>query len=411
MSVGTLVAFVIALVVVYIGWGAVFGQNGTGSNVVLGLLLAVAVLYLITTNLAPIVDEWIPMKGTRDGRATLRYALALLLDVEHVLRDETRAKKPRIDDIEMERIEVAARTCRERMRAVETGRHDDASVADLKAAVTALESVVHQAFGREKVSLFAQLRSLGFAFAIALALRAFVVEPFQIPSASMIPTLQIGDHLFVSRFRYGLSVPFAKEPHYFVRWSVPKPGDVIVFVAPPWVGMNSGEDWIKRVIAGPGQRVKMIDDELIVDDIPYSRVHAGDHVTFQDYEEMAGRWDTRTATHHREAIPRGAGDPAVHSVFHSNALTESFPLGSWQRLTGLTCTDVECVVDEGHVFVMGDNRDNSNDGRKWGAVPVDHVKGKAEFIWMSVDGSRRSLSVGKFTLPGFRFERLFMRIE
>jgi signal peptidase I len=411
LSVGTLLSFVVALVVVYVAWGAVFGQNGTGSNVVLGLLLAIAVVYLIATNLAPIVDEWLPIQGTRDGRAALRYALSLLLDVEHVLKDEVRAKKRRIDDIELERIEVAARACREHMTVVEQKGHDPGSVADLKSAIAALESVVHQAFGREKISLFAQLRSLMFAFAIALALRAFVVEPFQIPSASMIPTLQIGDHLFVSRFRYGLSVPFAKDPHYFVRWSVPKPGDVVVFVAPSWVGMNSGEDWIKRVIAGPGQRVKMIDDELVVDDIPYSRVHAGDNVTFQDYEEMSGRWDERSATHHREAIPRGAGDPVVHSVFHSNALKESFPLGAWQRLSGLTCTDTECVVDEGHVFVMGDNRDNSNDGRKWGAVPVDHVKGKAEFIWMSVDGSRRSLSVGKFTLPGFRLERLFMPIE
>jgi len=408
---GNGVAFVVALVVVYVAWGRVFGAAGTGSNVVLGLLLALAALYLITTNLGPVIDERLPFGGPAPTRSARRYALLLLADVEAALASEVRAKKPRIDDVEMERIEIAGRACRSAMRAVAAAPSDAAALELLRSTTADVERVVHAALGQEKPSLFAQLRSLGFAFAVALALRAFVVEPFQIPSASMIPTLQIGDHLFVSRFAYGLQVPFAKSPSYFVRWSIPKPGDVVVFVAPPWVGMNAGEDWIKRVIARPGQRVKMIDDALFVDGVAYARTHESDDATFLDYEEFSGRWDTKRATHHREAIPDGARDPIVHSTFHSNDMPESFPLGAWQKLTGLTCTDTDCVVDDGYVFVMGDNRDNSNDGRKWGAVPIDNVKGRAEFIWMSVDGSRRSVAIGDFTLPGFRVERLFMAIE
>ena len=80
-------------------------------------------------------------------------------------------------------------------------------------------------------------------------------------------------------------------------------------------------------------------------------------------------------------------------------------------LKGLTCAPDGCTVDEGHVFVMGDNRDSSNDGRVWGAVPIDYIKGRALFIWMSVDGSERSVELGRFTLPRSRWDRLFTVIQ
>ena len=80
-------------------------------------------------------------------------------------------------------------------------------------------------------------------------------------------------------------------------------------------------------------------------------------------------------------------------------------------MKGLSCTPDECTVKDGFVFVMGDNRDHSSDGRFWGAVPVDNIKGKALFIWVSVDGSEESVHAGKFTLPRFRWERLFRWIH
>ena len=81
------------------------------------------------------------------------------------------------------------------------------------------------------------------------------------------------------------------------------------------------------------------------------------------------------------------------------------------QLNGLTCSDVDCRVDDGYIFVMGDNRDHSFDGRRWGAVPLANVRGRAIFTWMSVDGSERAVDLGRFTLPRFRWERLFRSIH
>ena len=273
-----------------------------------------------------------------------------------------------------------------------------------------------QAIFGDKNGVFQQMRSLGVAFSVALALRAFAVEPFQIPSGSMIPTLLIGDHLFVARCMYGLSVPFAQEPTYFARWSTPRPGDVVVFVAPPYVQANAGQAWIKRVIAGPGQRVHIKDGVVHVDDIPYVHVGDGADLSYDDFDEFRRAWSIESAAHQRERIPDYKGGDREHSIL----LTPDKAIETWphaglggrpMRYNGLTCDLDSCTVDDGHIFVMGDNRGHSSDGRVWGAVPIDNVRGRALFIWMSVDGSERSVDLGRFTLPRFRWERLFQGIE
>ena len=435
LSPGRAIAFLLTLILVYFAWGFVFTPGGTGSNVVLGLLLALAAIYLLTVNLGAYLDEVFFTKGDKEALHVSRYAKGFADEVERTLKRDAKKKKPTVDDKRRAELQGQVATVREAADAVQhptdaqkpahaqktvdapkqpapdkhKDKHNDKHKEALRQALEQLEKGAQAAFGDGHTSVFAQLRSLGIAFAIALALRAFVVEPFQIPSSSMVPTLLIGDHLFVARFMYGVQLPFAKEPKYLLRWGNPQPGDVVVFVAPPHVEANAGEDWIKRVIAGPGQRVRIVNSVLYVDDVPYEHVRQGPPESYDDYTEGIQRW------HEESAIPivervRGA-DHDIYISQPPRPETVNWPTGDGRRRTGLECNDVECTVQDGYVFVMGDNRDHSSDGRSWGAVPIDNVKGKALFIWMSVDGSERSVDLGRFTLPRFRWERLFDGID
>ena len=405
MTPGHLVSAVAMTVVVYFCWGIAFAPGGTGSNVVLGLLVALASIYLATLYLGPIVDEVLFPGGSRERAKLLRYSYILLDELERAIKRVEAGKEKHITPSGEALLRETTSRLEGLIVLVESDPDPFATdgLALLRKLHGDIDQTIDEIFGQDKTGgFFGQMRSLGGAFAIALALRAFVMEPFQIPSGSMIPTLLIGDHLFVARCQYGVPIPFLKTPKYLFRWATPKPGDVVVFVAPPYVGHNAGEDWIKRVIAGPGQKVRIENSVIYVDDVPYKHVGPGKSMTYEDYDPFS-HWSRKIATHQRERI----GDRE-----HSILLRENVnwpPVGAKKH--GLECDNVSCTVKPGHIFVMGDNRDNSLDGRVWGAVPVDNVKGRALFIWMSVDGSRRSVELGRFTLPGFRTERLFNAVE
>lgn len=186
-------------------------------------------------------------------------------------------------------------------------------------------------------------RSILSAVFIALLIRSFVLEAFKIPSASMVPSLLIGDHLFVNKFIYGLRIPFTKTR--YLQFTEPKRGDVMVFLFPE----DESKDFIKRVVGLPGDTVRTEGENLYINGEKVVHTPAGvgaNDVTYMD--ELLGD------VHHRIQF----------SPYR-------------------TYSDQEYAVPEKHLMVMGDNRDNSADSREWGFMPTDNIKGKAMFIWLS----------------------------
>ena len=195
--------------------------------------------------------------------------------------------------------------------------------------------------------------------AVVLVLRSFVAEPFRIPSSSMMPSLLVGDFILVNKFAYGLRLPVVNRK--FIETGHPERGDVVVFRPPH----HPDQDWIKRVIGLPGDRVAYRDNTVWVNDEPFDYRYVGRYVGEGQGREMSG------ANLLVEALP---GRP--HPVLERDGPRFFSPQG-----------EGEWVVPEGHYFVMGDNRDNSEDSRYWGFLPESNLRGKAFLVWMHWDGS------------------------
>jgi signal peptidase I len=206
------------------------------------------------------------------------------------------------------------------------------------------------------------LESIAIAIAVALALRAFVVEAFKIPSGSMIPTLQVGDHIFVNKFTYGPAIPWTKARVW--THMPPKRGDVIVFAFPE----HPEQDFIKRVIAIPGDVLEARSGHPWINgwEVPHC------YVGVYTYEASD------------EAMPHHEGDLYVEF------LEDEAYLAFYDRASGAYPErQGPYVAKPGEVWVMGDNRNNSHDSRMWwqgqgGGVPFDNIKGRALFVWLSV---------------------------
>jgi signal peptidase I len=202
--------------------------------------------------------------------------------------------------------------------------------------------------------------SILVAIAVAMALRAFVVEAFKIPSGSMIPTLQVGDHIFVNKFTYGPAIPWTRSR----IWSnmPPKRGDVIVFAYPE----HPDQDFIKRVIAVPGDKLEA----------------RGGHPIINGWEVPSCPAGTYTYTEQQDGI-RHEGEVFVEFLEDEAYLT------LYDRQALQTEHQGPYYVKPGEVWVMGDNRNNSHDSRMWfggtgGGVPFAKIKGRALFVWLSV---------------------------
>ncbi|MBN1946581.1 MAG: signal peptidase I [Bradymonadales bacterium] len=336
----------------------------------------------------------------------------------------------------------------------------------LRKDIEELEPLVSRHLSRfRKSALREYSESIGLAILFALVLRAFVVEAFQIPSESMLPTLMIGDHLFVNKFVYGLRIPFTRTD--LIEFSEPDHGEVVVFIFPvkevrtqhqigeimtfliaarsrsaadaypetleeiglgdrvdDWgnpfayerIGPDSyrlasrgpdgqlgtgddltdqnsairpgqrpcltqenledAKDYIKRVIGVPGDRVRLEDNVVYVNDVPLEQI------------ELPTPADAPVSRFGRPLISALERHGDSEYVVQYYGTSPGFP---------------EVTVREGHLFVMGDNRDNSADSRCWGQVPIENVKGRALFLFWSGGQSGRFL--------GNRWERMFDLVE
>ncbi len=212
---------------------------------------------------------------------------------------------------------------------------------------------------------------------VVFLLRSFLFEPFRIPSGSMVPTLEIGDLILVNKYEYGIRLPVVNKK--VLDLGHPQRGDVMVFRYP----LNVSQDYIKRVVGLPGDRIEYVNKQLTVNGrvVPLEKMEP-----YYDPERM------RTYPQFSERL----GD-APHRLI----VDESVSPGMGREAPGNThpgtCqysgSGVVCQVPEGHYFMMGDNRDNSEDSRFWGFVPDENIVGRAFFIWMNFGNMGR---IGSF---------------
>lgn len=217
---------------------------------------------------------------------------------------------------------------------------------------------------RQSSAWVENIKTIVYAGLIAVGVRTFAFEPFNIPSGSMIPTLLVGDYLFVSKYSYGYSrYSFPFSPPLFsgrILGSLPKRGDVVVFKYP----RDTSIDYIKRIVGLPGDHIQVREGQLYINGQLCPRQDEGSYEADEDGARLKDRL-------YIETLPNGVKHPILK-----------------ERDTGWANNTQEYVVPAGHVFAMGDNRDNSADSRfmdQVGFVPTENLVGRAEILFFSFD--------------------------
>lgn len=237
-------------------------------------------------------------------------------------------------------------------------------------------------------SLLETVKTVIYAIVIAMLIRTFWFEPYKIPSGSMYPTLEVGDFLFISKYTYGYSkhsFPFSFPTFEGRIWQdKPQRGDVVVFKYP---GDNK-TDYIKRVVGLPGDTIQMKDGRLYINDKIVERKEVGQYII----DEYVIR--PQTLTEYIETFPNS----------HQHKILE------YKDDIPVVDNTPKFSIPENFYFMMGDNRDNSNDSRKdVGIVPFDNIEGKARFLFFSIDDSARWYNPISW-LTAIRWKRLFNKI-
>jgi signal peptidase I len=321
-----------------------------------------------------------PLRGDLPPRMRAKFdqARALLDEAEMILGKHSKAVVREVSARERERLREDLDALRDSMQRVPFSEKAFAGAYGRTAAE------VDNRLGRwRKSEVREYLEAIVMAVAVAFALRAFVIEAFKIPSGSMIPTLMVGDHIFVNKFSYGPAVPYTRSR----VWTnmPPKRGDVIVFAFPE----HPEQDFIKRVVAVEGDKLE---------------ARAG-HPVINGWEVPSCRVGTWSYSDYESPITQHEGDLYVEYLGQQSYLT------FYDRASAVFPENQgPYFAKKDEVWVMGDNRNNSHDSRMWfggqgGGVPFENIRGRALFVWLSVsdngvDWSREGAPVmGRPRLP------------
>jgi signal peptidase I len=294
----------------------------------------------------------------REVRGEYEAAAQLLDEAERILRTQRAQVERDVPKNAREELAESLETLRKTMQ------RDPFDLGRFEEAYERAIVLVRKHLGRwQKGELREYAESILVAIAVALLLRAFVVEAFKIPSGSMLPTLQIQDHIFVNKLAYGPTVPFAGTRLF--PDLPPERGDIVVFVEPYPTLNKDPEDFIKRVIALPGDTLRVESGHPIINGWPVPNCEVGHYEFHEGTDPNAKRGDL-----YLEYL----GDYAYFTLFEEDR-------GGDRR-------EGPYVVKPGEQWVLGDNRNNSSDSRAWnggrgGGVPDANIKGRAMFVWLS----------------------------
>lgn len=233
-----------------------------------------------------------------------------------------------------------------------------------------------RATGAKEPLLVEYSRSFFPVILAVFLLRSFLVEPFKIPSGSMMPTLLVGDFILVNKYAYGIRLPVANVKVADV--GAPQRGDVMVFRYPE----DPSLDYIKRVVGLPGDRIVYRDKRLSINGVP---VKLGQP---QDYSYTKSGLNYVTARNYRETLGAHAHQTLVQPDAPVVRLDDVHPF-PYRENCRYNESEIACLVPPGHYFMMGDNRDESNDSRYWGFVPDRNIVGKAFLIWWNFGDFKR----------------------
>ena len=305
------------------------------------------------------------------GYARWRWRSRLINEAKHLLKEARRIQRKYASTIKGELREQLTERTNLLAKAI-----TEQEYSDIEGLADRLERLLDRQLSYARKSAIREYtESIGVAVFIALLLRAFVVEAFKIPSGSMIPTLVVGDHIFVNKFIYGLRVPLTNlKP---VMFGPPARGEVVVFVYPK----DESKDFIKRVVAVGGDTIAVDNNQIVLNGKPIPRRRIPGPCTYSDEEEGTPRYEPRQCVAWQEKL-----DNTTYRVFQ-DPLSPPYPMAATK-------------IPEGHIFVMGDNRDNSADSRSWGLVPLHNIKGKAMIIWWSSGDP-----------DGIRWRRFFSKVH
>jgi signal peptidase I len=325
------------------------------------------------------------------GLLVLRFALPKQSRLRH-LRHEARELIGEIERIHKRvpgkiSAEVSTRLAEQAMQVEAASLAGDAE--RLEKETKTLDTLATQLLGVfRKQDLWDFFSGFAKALAIAVVIRVFIIEPYRIPSGSMLPTLEIGDQVFINKFIYGVRLPWTNYvPFQIVR--APARGDVIVFNNP----VQPELDFIKRVVGIPGDKVELIGGEVHINGVPQPRTLVNEDQVVHNKHDNTPWYPEHLRLYHENL------DGRVHSVLQPGSVARMEHEGPY-------------IVPQGQVFVMGDNRENSLDsryglgaGRGVEFVPYGHIKGKAMVIWMALGYGGWFSNF--FEGTGLRTDRLF----